>query len=65
MPWVTPLLSASENPATPVETPQTSWPLDLMVSIVAEPLPCAMAGAEKARAAPSKAAPDRIVRFIA
>jgi len=64
MPWVTPLLSASENPATPVDTPQTSWPRDLMVSMVAEPLPCAIAGAAHAKAVPSSKAPERIVRFI-
>ncbi len=64
MPWITPLLSASENPATPVDTPHTSWPRDLMASMVADPLPCAAAGGEKASPAPSSTAPNKAIRFI-
>ncbi len=39
MPLITPWLSASEKPATPVDTPQTSMPRALIASSVADPCP--------------------------
>ena len=61
MPWMTPLLSASEKPATPVETPQVSAPLALMSSIIFDPV-CAAAG--WAMAAASIAAPPSVSRLF-